>query len=461
MKKIIIPCLSFGLLLLVWQLGATGINKPELIPDLPRLLTALGGLFISESFYRSVITTLLRGVAGILLSFILAGGTALLFARIEWIYELFRPVIVLMRSVPVISFILLALIFLQPEGIPLIIAFLTMFPLLNENLTKGFKNLQPGWSGMARTFRIRKINYYTQILYPQIKPFLFSGLASAIGFGWRAIIMGEVLAQCTFGIGSEMKKAQTFIDVPSLLGWTLIAVVISFIFDKGVDKLSRIYFPIHYKPERKLSFPPAPIFSSQDKTIRLDNISKDYKGVAVLQNLSLIFEGSKIYGISAPSGTGKSTLLNLINGWALPSSGSIRINRQAGIACVFQEPELIPTLTVIENILLPLASLYEKEEANNRAYRFLRLVEMEDFVSRYPTELSYGQQQRVSLARALAYPSPILLLDEPFKGLDNELVKRIILRIHKLHADSKQTIIFVTHKPEELALLAETTIKLY
>lgn len=89
------------------------------------------------------------------ISFVCAIGMAGLFARFEWVYELFRPLLAIMRSIPVISFILLALIFLNPESIPLMIAFLTMFPLLTENLTRGILDLRPGLSIMARQFHIK------------------------------------------------------------------------------------------------------------------------------------------------------------------------------------------------------------------------------------------------------------------------------------------------------------------
>ena len=92
-------------------------------------------------------------------------------------------------------------------------------------------------------FRIGKMNRFLHVIYPQLRPFLFSGLASATGFGWRAIIMGEVLSQCAWGIGSEMKKAQNFIAVPELLAWTIAAIIISILFDKGIGRLAKITPP--------------------------------------------------------------------------------------------------------------------------------------------------------------------------------------------------------------------------
>lgn len=233
MKKSILIILSITILLLAWQLLAMLVRLPDLVPSVPRLLSTLAALFASGSFYQSVMATVLRGTIGMSISLMAAVGVSFLFYKCEWMYELFRPLLAIMRAIPVISFILLALIFLNAESIPLIIAFLTMFPLLTENLTKGIRSRRKELSIMARQFKIGRWNRLTQVTYPQLKPFLYSGLVSALGFGWRAIIMGEVLAQCSPGIGGEMKQAQVFIAVPELIAWTVIAILISYLLIEG------------------------------------------------------------------------------------------------------------------------------------------------------------------------------------------------------------------------------------
>lgn len=455
MKKIWITALSATMMLLGWQGIALWIGRPALFPDITGLFGACVELLTAFTFYQSVCVTVLRGLSGILISFCMAFLLSVLFSRYKWIHESFKPLLAFIRSVPVISFILLALIFLQPEQIPVMIAFLTMFPLLCENLTKGFESLNPAPLVIAGTFRLRKANLYAHIYYPQLKPFIFSGLSSAMGFGWRAIIMGEVLSQCTFGIGSEMKRAQTFIDVPTLMAWTLVAVVISFFAEKGIEKLSEYRIPLFFKRKDKEE-----ILPWQPPVIELQDISMSYGELHILEYVNLTFAPGKIYGISAPSGKGKSTLLNLINRTRHPSSGTINMPWHEGIACMSEKPELLPHLTVLENICLPLANLYTKKRAEYIAGLYLKLTEMETWADRSPGTLSYGQQQRSALSRALAFPSPILLLDEPFKGLDKELARRIAIRIREEHRLLKQTVIFVTHNPEELDLLAEQTIKL-
>ena len=455
MKKSIPTILSITILLVLWQVLAMLICLPDLVPTVPRLLGTLASLFVSGSFYQSVAATILRGVAGMTLSLIAAGGAAFLFNRNEWIYELFRPLLALMRSIPVISFILLALIFLNTESIPLMIAFLTMFPLLTENLTKGIRSRRKGLLIMARQFKIGYWNRLTQVIYPQLKPFLYSGLASASGFGWRAIIMGEVLVQSFPGIGGEMKQAQVFIAVPELMAWTVIAILISYFFDKGINWLANQQLAIHYN--KRFNTLPEPIESCD---IRIHDVSYRYGSDRVLSHFSYTFQKGFIYGITAPSGSGKTTLLNLIGNILKPAEGEIQMDNQAACACVFQEPELLNQLTVVENIALPLAAFLKKETAFKLAVSALQKMELDDFANRFPNELSFGQQQRVAIARALFYPSPLLLMDEPFKGLDKALSHRIIQRIREVKKGSRQTILFTSHNPEELRLFADKIVGL-
>lgn len=452
MRKKFITFLSICLLLAGWQLTALKANQPAFVPTLSDLGQTLFHLLNTVSFYQSFFTTIVRGAVGMLISLATAAGMACLLARYELLYELCRPILVMMRSVPVISFILLALIFLNPENIPLLIAFLTMFPLLTENLTKGIRSLHSGFREMGQLFQIGRWNRLTQIIYPQLKPFLYSGLASAAGFGWRAIIMGEVLAQSTWGIGSEMKKAQNFIEVPTLLAWTLVAVGISFLFDKGICLLSSC--------KSKILFTTKTTNRSQEieetSGIQLDRAGYKYG----IQSFSFTFLPGKIYGLSAPSGSGKTTLLRLINGSLAPSQGKIQIDRQKGIASVFQEPELLPHLTALENIVLPLARSFPEKKAKQQALFYLKELEMESFAYRYPFELSYGQQQRIALARALAFPAPFLLMDEPFKGLDQGLCDRVIAYLLRIQRLRKQTVLFTSHHPEDLENLSDEVIYL-
>ena len=145
----------------------------------------------------------------------------------------------------------------------------------------------------------------------------------------------------------------------------------------------------------------------------------------------------------------------------MPTEGEIHPTRHFGIATIFQQPQLLPHLTAEENIILPLSSFLTEEKARRIAQKHLQEMEMEPFGNRYPKELSYGQQQRIAIARALAYPSPLLLMDEPFASLDfltrGELQTQLLAIQQKL----PRTIVLVTHQLEEALLLGQRILVMH
>lgn len=451
MKRIVLTCLSILLIPVAWQLLSWQMAQPQLIPSFPDLIRALLRLVYSPGFLVSIGTTCLRACVGLLLSLAAASITAFLLNRSEAIRFLFMPWLSLLRSVPVISFILLALIFLNPEMIPLLIAFLTMYPLLTENLLKGLMNRRDSWKMLARQFHLNAWNCLFQINYPQLKPYLFSGLASAVGFGWRAIIMGEVLSQCVDGIGKRMKEAQVFIDVPELIAWTLVAIVLSWLTDKLISRLSDWQPSVRYRH----SAVELQAVSLQPNDICLTDVSYSY-GV---HHMNIVLKAGKIYALSAPSGQGKTTLLQLLNGTLRPISGEISC-LPGQTANLFQEPTLLPQLTAKENIMLGGAAYYDRAILEQQSLRLLAAFQLEKQVEMYPAALSYGQQQRVALARALMFPAGLLLLDEPFNGLDVELRQLVAHFLVEWQQEKQATVVFSSHHADEIKVMNAEVITL-
>lgn len=451
MKRIVLTCLSILLIPVVWQLLSWQMAQPQLIPSFPDLIRALLRLVYTPGFLVSIGTTCLRACVGLLLSLAAASITAFLLNRSEGILLLFMPWLSLLRSVPVISFILLALIFLNQEMIPLLIAFLTMYPLLTENLLKGLMNRRDSWKMLARQFHLNAWNRLFQINYPQLKPYLFSGLASAVGFGWRAIIMGEVLSQCVDGIGKRMKEAQVFIDVPELIAWTLVAIVLSWLTDKLISRLSDWQPSVRYRH----SAVELQAVSLQPNDICLTDVSYSY-GV---HHMNIVLKAGKIYALSAPSGQGKTTLLQLLNGTLRPTGGEISC-LPGQTANLFQEPTLLPQLTAKENIMLGGAAYYDRAILEQQSLRLLVAFQLEKQAEMYPAALSYGQQQRVALARALMFPAGLLLLDEPFNGLDVELRQLVARFLVEWQQEKQATVVFSSHHADEIKAMNAEVITL-
>lgn len=191
--------------------------------------------------------------------------------------------------------------------------------------------------------------------------------------------------------------------------------------------------------------------------VKLSDISKQYNNEMILKNFSMKFIKNKITVLLGPSGCGKTTLLNIISGIDKNYSGEVLLNVKE-VSYIFQEYRLIPWLTVYENVDFVLKSYMEKDERNKVIIKYLKLVNLYEHKNKYPGELSGGMQRRVAIARAFAYKSELLLMDEPFVGLDKDLKQKIIKEFLQLWKYDKRTIILVTHDMDEANKMGDNII---
>ena len=177
--------------------------------------------------------------------------------------------------------------------------------------------------------------------------------------------------------------------------------------------------------------------------LKLENISVRFDGKPVLSDCSLSLGGGERLAIMGPSGCGKTTLLRVALSLQPPDTGSVSADVGRS-AAVFQEPRLLPWRTAAENVNVVLS---DTPETMPEALSMLERVELSDAGEKYPSELSGGMQQRVSIARALAYRPDLLVLDEPFRGLDEELRGRIVSLLSASLPSA--SLLLATHSEEE------------
>ena len=190
--------------------------------------------------------------------------------------------------------------------------------------------------------------------------------------------------------------------------------------------------------------------------LNIQNLSFSYGKTKVLQNFNLSLAPGELLSIMGPSGCGKSTLLHLIAGLRKPSGGTLKVNTQR-ISYVFQEPRLLPWLTVAQNLA---AVLPNPKRGAARIESALRLVGLTDAKELYPKELSGGMKIRVSLARALVYGGNLVLLDEPFSALDEDLRARLVQDLRNYFKRNAITAILVTHQSADAEGFADRVLHL-
>ncbi len=205
--------------------------------------------------------------------------------------------------------------------------------------------------------------------------------------------------------------------------------------------------------------------SQSQPVLRAENLTKELKvgevTVQALRGVSLSVASGEFMGIIGPSGSGKSTLLGLIGGLDTPTSGSVFIDgidithmseraltriRNEKIGFVFQFFNLIPTLTAVENVALPIQfARHRQYNPGQRAKELLQMLGLGDRMHHRPTQLSGGQQQRVAIARALANSPALLLCDEPTGSLDSESSEVVMKALRDVQKTTGTTVIIVTH----------------
>ena len=219
--------LAAALALAVWQLAATLVDNRLLLVGPVRTLAKLCALLPRAEFWSALGFTLSRVALGFLLGFLAALLLAALAARFPAAETLMQPYMAAVRSVPVASFIVMALLWLSGRRLSVFISFLMVLPVLYSSFLQGIRAADGQLLEMARVFRMGAVNRLRGIYAPAFRPYCLSACRAALGLCWKAGVAAEVIGMCAGSVGGMLYDAKVYLELDALFAWTLTIVLAS------------------------------------------------------------------------------------------------------------------------------------------------------------------------------------------------------------------------------------------
>lgn len=420
--------------LLVWQVLAVAVHNAILVVSPWETLVRLMALFQDKTFFTAVGMSLLRIGAGFLTGFLSGMALAAAASRFPLLEHLLGPLMSLLKAVPVASFVVLLLIWWGSSFLAVAICFLVVLPNIYINTLEGLKNTDRDLLEMAKVFRLSFSTRFFYIYRPALQPFLVSGLNLALGMCWKSGVAAEVIGTPVPSIGGQMYLSKIYLDTAGVFAWTAVIIAVSVMLERLFLLLMDLFFAWQPACSACKTAPEA------RNSVVLENVCKSYelpeagRYQRVFENVSNIYEPGKIYYLTSPSGSGKTTLLKLLAGLTKPDSGSL--SAPGAISMVFQEDRLCMDYSALKNVEMITGDTVRAAKA------LKKLLEPED-LEKPCSRLSGGMKRRVALVRAMEAQSQLVLLDEPFTGMDADTKARAEEYISDMQQD--RTVIIATH----------------
>lgn len=440
--------------LLIWYVAAILISNDILMVPPHKVLLCLVKLLFVKEFYLSIAFSIIRVLLGLVAGIIIGTVLGELSYKNRIVEYILSPFMSVIKSVPVASFIVLLLIWFGSSKLSFFISFLIVLPNVYESIRSGFNSTDEKLLHMSKVFGYSAYQRLIYIYKDYVLPYLIGNLKVTIGLAFKSGIAAEVIGLTNHSIGARIYMSKIYLETGDLFAYTIVAIIISFIFEKLIiASLNRLlsYHKAFDKGlldkediDREQACFEKSIFTTGDaiKPVKLENINVSFDEKTVLNNLSLELEGGEIYAVMGASGIGKTTLINEIYS---------RSKVKSGVA--FQEDLLLENYDGLTNIMLG-----HKKLSVMCALDILRKCLPDDSLRQKVSEFSGGMKRRLNVIRALSYDCDMVLLDEPFSGLDDDNRKNMISIIKELRFD--RIIVVVTHNEDDVKLLNAKIISL-
>lgn len=227
-RKIIFLLIWLGL----WQGVYYMVRRDIFVPSPFMVFEAFIDLVPTEAFWASIAWSIFRVLIGLLFSVFFGVVLGVISGLKPVVFEFLSPLMSAIKATPVMSFIILALVWFQSGMVPIFICFLMCFPVIWTNVVAGIKNVDIKLIEMAKIYEVKETTIIRSIYLPSILPYFTAGVTMSLGLGWKVSVAAEVLSHPRFAIGSNLHSAKAYLDTPSLFAWTFVVIILSILFEK-------------------------------------------------------------------------------------------------------------------------------------------------------------------------------------------------------------------------------------
>lgn len=469
--------------IIVWQLGSMALGSPLLLPSPVAVLLRLGELLPQAVFWERIGFSLARIAGGFALGALLGVLGALAAARWRVVEGLVAPLISLAKSVPVASITVLALIWLRAANLAVLVVLLVVLPIVYENTLAGLRATDRALDEMAALFRVPARRRLRYLVMSRLFPYLSAALGAGMGMAWKAGVAAEVIGIPNGSLGEAIYDAKVYFDTTELFAVTLAVVALSAASTALVRAALHGMEPIacaaagHAPALERMDAGAAaseddaeagldaavasPMADVAAEPLALDGVEKSFAGHRVLRDVSLAARPGEALCLMAPSGAGKTTLMRIVAGLEHADAGSLVMGDACdreplpAVSMAFQDDRLADQASALANARLPLTP---GTAAWDAAPELLRELGLGERLLSPASTCSGGERRRIALARALLAPHGILLLDEPFTGLDATARERAAMLVRS--RERNRIVIIATHDRVDAELLGARVIHL-
>ena len=213
------------------------VNKPLYMPSPIETFSSLGELALTQGFWLSAAYTFYRVVLGLVISFVLGVLLAFFASKVGVLESLLRPLMATVKSTPVMSVIMLALVWFSSSFVPVFSCILLCLPIVYTNTLSGIRSVDKNLLEMAAVFKVKHRRVIQEIVIPSVLPHIYAAIAVCLGFSWKSVVAAEVLSSPKYSMGFHMYATKLYLDTPALFAWTLTIIVISLIVEKGLKRI--------------------------------------------------------------------------------------------------------------------------------------------------------------------------------------------------------------------------------